>query len=25
VLRGRLDRLLAPTGITGQQAAMLQL
>ena len=25
VLRGRLDRLLAPTGITSQQAAMLQL
>lgn len=24
-LRGRLDRLLAPTGITSQQAAMLQL
>jgi DNA-binding MarR family transcriptional regulator len=25
VLRGRLDRALAPTGITSQQAAMLQL
>lgn len=25
VLRGRLDRVLAPTGITSQQAAMLQL